>query len=162
MRRSIGRRGIDGGAILRDGAIQIASLTQALAGICSEDGSLQIGFSFGERRAGAGFFSGGSGLALLAENGCESGVGPGKIGFQANGFAQSGSGVLELGLLFQYGAERVVSLSVIGFGVNGCLQLGYRGIQVTLLPESDAESIGSVGLRRIDRFGFTEFADGFR
>ena len=75
----------------------------------------------------------------------ESGVRAGKIGLQANGFAQSGGGLLEFGLLFQHRAERVVSLSVIGFGVNGGLEFRYGGIQVTLLPESDAEGIGASG-----------------
>ena len=45
--------------------------------------------------------------------------------------------------------------------MNGGLELGDGFFEVTLLPESDAKGIGSVGLRRIDGFGFAEFGDGF-
>lgn len=80
--------GANGSAELGNCAIKVAQAAEAAARVGGKERGLQVGGLFGERGAEFDFGGGAGGVAELAEDGGQRGVGAGETGLETYGFAQ--------------------------------------------------------------------------
>src|SRR6267378_3170697 len=88
-------------------------------------------------------------------------MGPGKIGLQTDGLAQSIGRFRQFSLLLANGSQRVEGLCVIGLRVNRRLEFLRRRRKVALLPQRDSQGVVNVGLPRFELLRDPELGDGF-
>src|SRR5882762_1274373 len=87
VRGRIGLRGLNGGAELGDGGVEVATVHEAFPGVGGELSSLQVGRVGAKGSGSFGLFGRSSGVALLAQDGGERGVRSGKVRLEAQGLA---------------------------------------------------------------------------